>query len=609
MTARPTAQAAGRFQAARDAYEAGRSLDAYRILAALIPAEPRLADAHHLMGLCLIDLGAFAEAEKALQAALALDRRNPHLHAALGDLLRKPTRFAESEKAYRAALALDRRHVPAVVGLARLLLFLGRYVEVPQLTAPILAGANPPAAVKEVQAEALKHLGRMDEALALNQEAVAQGSVGSQLEVAGVLRELGRYEEAEAAAREAFGLLGDAPGAYVVHGRTLQDLGKTDEAEAAYREALRRAPLNDLAHEHLGELLWGRTADPEAAFREIDPLLATQATPGLVTLKARMLVRMKKHQEAHELLEAAVRAAPDEPSLRAAAAKTAILHDPALAEVALAHAEHAHGLVPDVPKITAILGEVCLAAGRPERSAEIAEKLLRHWSHDQALVALQAVAWRMTGDRRYHDLYDYERLAPTWIIDTPKGWSNLPEYLGDLAAVLEASHDVPVDAFGMTRRDGLQTKQHGLNDSHVVIRAFHQALEAPIREHLARIGKGRDPLRSRNRGGYQTLSGWSVKTTAGAHHPSHLHTEGWLSSAFYVTLPPAVQKDRQGWIKFGEPGVATQPKLEAEHYVKPDPGRFVLFPSYMWHGTLPFEGEGTRLIMSVDLGPASGRKA
>ena len=49
MTARPTAQAAGRFQAARDAYEAGRSLDAYRILAALIPAEPRLADAHHLI--------------------------------------------------------------------------------------------------------------------------------------------------------------------------------------------------------------------------------------------------------------------------------------------------------------------------------------------------------------------------------------------------------------------------------------------------------------------------------------------------------------------------------------------------------------------------------
>ena len=480
MTARLAAQAAGRFQAARDAYEAGRSLDAYRLLAALIPTEPRFADAHHLMGLCLIDLGEFEAAEKALQAAVGFDRRNPHLHAALGDLLRKPTRFAESEKAYRAALALDRRHVSAVAGLSRLLLFLGRYAEVPQLTAPILAGANPPAAVKEVQAEALKHLGRMDEALALNQEAVAQGGVGSQLEVAGVLRELGRYHDAEAAAREAFSMLGDAPAAFIVHGRTLQDLGRTEEAEAAYREALRRAPLNDLAHEHLGELLWGRSADADAAFREIDPMLRQQATPGLVTLKARMLVRMKRHQEAFELLDAAVRAAPDEPSLRAAAAKTAILHDPGLAETALAHAEHAHALVPDVPKITAILGETCLAAGRPERSAELAEKLLRHWNEDQALVALQAVAWRMAGDRRYHDLYDYERVVGSWVIDTPKGWSSLTDYLADLAAVLEGAHDVPVDAFGMTRRDGLQTKQHGLNDSDVVVRAFYEALEAPI---------------------------------------------------------------------------------------------------------------------------------
>jgi tetratricopeptide (TPR) repeat protein len=604
--ARPGRQAAGRFQAAREAYEAGRSLVAYNLLNSLPPSELRFADAYHLMGLCLIDLGEFDTAEQALRVALSLDKRSAALHAALGDLLRRPTRFAEAEKSYRAALALDRRHVAAVVGLSRLLIFLGRYSEVPQLTAPILAAANIPAAVLEVQAEALKHLGRMDEALALNRRAVEAGSAGSQLEVAGVLRELGRYQDAEATARGSFATLGDAPAAFIVHGRTLQDLGRNDEAEVAYREALRRAPLNDLAHEHLGELHLGRTDDHEAAFLLLDRALAHQATPGLVTLKARMLVRLGKPDQAYALLDQATRAAPDEPSLHAAAAKTAILHDPALAEVALAHAERAHGLVPDVPKITAVLGETCLAAGRPERASDLAEKLLRHWGDNQALVALQAVAWRMLDDPRYRGLYDYDKVVGSWIVDTPKGWPNLSSFLGDLAKVLEASHDVPVDAFGMTRRDGLQTKQHNVGDAGSVIAAFHTALDAPIREHVARIGRGKDPLRSRNRGGYRTRSGWSVKTTAGSFHPSHLHTEGWLSSAFYVELPEAVeQPGRQGWIKFGEPGIPTRPKLEAEHYVKPDPGRFVLFPSYMWHGTLPFTGEGTRLIMSVDLAPAS----
>src|SRR5690349_17893545 len=64
---RPSPQAAQRFSAAREAYEAGRSLDAYRLLNPLLEAEPRFAAAHHLAGLCLIDLGDFQAAEQALK--------------------------------------------------------------------------------------------------------------------------------------------------------------------------------------------------------------------------------------------------------------------------------------------------------------------------------------------------------------------------------------------------------------------------------------------------------------------------------------------------------------------------------------------------------------
>ncbi len=47
----------------------------------------------------------------------------------------------------------------------------------------------------------------------------------------------------------------------------------------------------------------------------------------------------------------------------------------------------------------------------------------------------------------------------------------------------------------------------------------------------------------------------------------------------------------------------TRPKLEAEHFVKPPPGLLVLFPSYMWHGTVPFSGEAPRLTVAFDLIP------
>ena len=44
--------------------------------------------------------------------------------------------------------------------------------------------------------------------------------------------------------------------------------------------------------------------------------------------------------------------------------------------------------------------------------------------------------------------------------------------------------------------------------------------------------------------------------------------------------------------------------MEAEYFVEPAPGKLVLFPSYMWHGTIPFTDPSTRLSVAFDLAPA-----
>jgi len=46
------------------------------------------------------------------------------------------------------------------------------------------------------------------------------------------------------------------------------------------------------------------------------------------------------------------------------------------------------------------------------------------------------------------------------------------------------------------------------------------------------------------------------------------------------------------------------PPLRAEFYLRPQPGLLVLFPSYMWHGTVPFSGTQTRLTIAFDIVPA-----
>jgi uncharacterized protein (TIGR02466 family) len=96
-----------------------------------------------------------------------------------------------------------------------------------------------------------------------------------------------------------------------------------------------------------------------------------------------------------------------------------------------------------------------------------------------------------------------------------------------------------------------------------------------------------------------------VRLRPGGFHRDHFHPEGWLSSAFYVETPDAAldTKDKQGWIRFGQPPFITNPPLPPDHFVRPKPGRLVLFPSYMWHGTVPFATEEARMTVAFDAVP------
>ena len=122
---------------------------------------------------------------------------------------------------------------------------------------------------------------------------------------------------------------------------------------------------------------------------------------------------------------------------------------------------------------------------------------------------------------------------------------------------------------------------------------------------MARLGKGEDPLRRRNTFDYRIQGAWSVRLRPNGFHRDHFHAEGWLSSAFYVETPETAlgTDEKQGWIRFGQPPFRTEPPLPAEHYVRPKPGRLVLFPSYMWHGTNAIHGAETRTTIAFDAVP------
>ncbi|MFC3071001.1 2OG-Fe(II) oxygenase family protein [Phenylobacterium soli] len=454
------------------------------------------------------------------------------------------------------------------------------------------------------QADALKAAGRLGEAAQAYARAAAQypRSAVAEHNLAATLGDLARYGEAEARARAAFAKGLDAPETWMVLARALQGQRRFDESEAAFAEALRRRPAMAEAHRELAQLIWMRTGDIGVATRALDRAIAGEPqNPVLRLVKAKALEFAGDEAGSYRVLREAA-AGRDDYVLEAMAADAAARIGEA--EVGLAHADRALRLAPGERLTQTTFAQACLAAGRPEAALAALIDLRRQAPQDQHVIALLATAWRMLDDPRYRALYDYDAFVGQERLATPDGWPDLEAYLADLASALLEVHAFWTHPFDQSLRGGSQAPDI-LNEEHPAIRAFPAALGPAVARHLQRLGQGPDPVRSRNTGRWAFQGAWSVRLRPNGFHANHVHPQGWLSSACYVALPKAVEgAGREGWLKFGEPGIPTRPVLEPEHFVKPEPGLLALFPSYMWHGTVPFGGEEPRLTIAFDLAPA-----
>jgi tetratricopeptide (TPR) repeat protein len=452
---------------------------------------------------------------------------------------------------------------------------------------------------------ALQASGRSEDALAVYERAVivAPRSAVAEHNVAGVFGDLARYAEAEAAARRALAKGLDAPETWLVLARALQGQARLDEAETAYRESIRRRPSDAASQRDYAQLLWMRSGDLQSASVTLDAAIAANPSNGpLAIVKSKLFQFAGDDSGAYATLAAAIGRTPRDTGLLSAAATAAARAG--APEAGLACAESALAIQPGETSLLLARAQARLATGDAAGAATDALELRSRVPQDQFVIAVLATAWRLLGDARYRELYDYPSLVLPLRLEAPRGWSDLSAYLPDLARALVDFHAYRTHPFDQSLRGGSQAPDL-LNSSHPAIRALPQALDPALRQALAQLGSGGDPLRARNTGRWRFAGIWSVRLDPGGRHVSHVHTRGWLSSACYVDLPELGEEPRrEGWIQFGEPGIPTRPALDAEHFVRPEPGKLLIFPSYMWHGTIPFPRGQHRLTFAFDLLPA-----
>jgi tetratricopeptide (TPR) repeat protein len=419
--------------------------------------------------------------------------------------------------------------------------------------------------------------------------------------------DLGHVDEAVTAARRAIALGLEAPETRLVLARALQSSRQLDDAEHAFRDAIARRPTYADAHRDLAQLVWMRTGRADLALARLERALrAAPANAALYAVRSTVLEAAGDIDAALGAAEAGLAYAPADKDLLRQAAQLSIQLGRIDRGLALA-GQAAHGTAAGSAE-SIVWCEALLAAGRVDEADEAARALVDALPNSQYAVALQAVAWRLRGDPRYRSLYDYDALVSVQRLEPPPGWASVDAFLDELAVDLDGLHAFRAHPLQQSVRGGSQLPLQAPELARPLVTALFESIGAAVHRHLDRIGTGAGPMRARNRGRGAITGAWSVSLRAGGFHTDHVHPHGWLSSACYIALPPAIgtgaDHDRAGWLRLGRPALRTQPPLDAEHYVRPEPGLLALFPSYMWHGVEPFDDSVRRLAVAFDVVPA-----
>jgi hypothetical protein len=368
-------------------------------------------------------------------------------------------------------------------------------------------------------------------------------------------------------------------------------------------------PRRAEAHDSLAQLIWMRTGNIIEATRVLDQALEKyEHDDALWATKASLLQGAGDARGAYACLaKPAARPRPS-PSLLIRAGLAAVEFEPA---TALRLAEQSIRAQPNNPTARKLLCAAYLGVGDGAAAMAECATLLKATPDDQYLIAMQTTALRLLNDPRYEALCDYDNMVLSQSLETPPGWSDLTSFLTELSSRLSALHNPHGHRLlYQSLRQGTETTQDLSRSSDPVIRALFDAFAAPIARYRHQIGQGQDPLRRRNRGASRFNGSWSVRLHSAGYHTSHVHPRGWISSACYIELPDSMRAGptAEGTLSFGAPGMLTTPALDAELSVRPEVGLLVLFPSYFWHGTLPFHSEQPRLTVAFDVVPDSSAR-
>ena len=571
--------------------QAGQAIDKLRRLAKKAPTSPEV---WHLSALAYKAIDDSLTAKRHFLKSLKINNQQPEVHNNLANLYKAEHSYIKAEKHYGIALSMNRSYSDAKKNLALCYAAQSKHSSAIDLFSELLHS-------KQIDVVALCGLADSQREIGLSEDAVLnyQKVLGLNPNhvVAwhnmGLTHHLqGERVNAQECYEKAFLLANSDPRIVQSYTSILAETGEADKAIDVLIQSVDAMPNQVLLHRRLNELLWENERSKEFGTSYERAIIAEPNDEDLHSAFITQLFRAGQVERAKTVLDRSL------PRFKRSAELLALKGQ--------IHAElkdymNSKSALQDSLKI-----EFTKQAAQPlvklailqqdyELAQETVSSLIAKDDRCQMSWALQSLLWRLQEDPRYGWLCDYENLIKTYTLETPEGYDSLEQFLSALEQVLDSKHLSEVEPLEQTLRHGTQTAARLFHGPEPELKALRKSLSSLVERYIADLRDDeKHPLIQRKSNKFLFSGSWSVKLKPKGFHVNHVHPEGWISSSFYIRIPPSVQSQGdkfEGCIKFGESPLGLGDGEVVERVIRPEPGMVVLFPSYFWHGTVPFSGE------------------
>ena len=571
-----------------------------------VPDEP---NALFLLGGVKKKFGDLKEAQDLMLKALAKHPNPEQVHNSLANVFREDGQYSDAISHYEMAIDRNPDYIDALFNLGLLHHAEQRY----ESAAEVLEQANTkqPNSPQILNAlgTAYKELSKAKEA-----ELAFKQAIAVQPNYVKALNNLGGLFRTQHRQREAVGVLEKAIVAAprVVEPRFIlanifYELGQFEKADEQYRTILSLQPDHAETHEALNRLYWEHGKSDLYGKSYSVGITASPYAVELCQKHLQALESVGRIEEALGHAQSYLKSFPSHAGLHQMAAR---LHAfDGNADEADAYYKSAVDLAPDNPAIRLDASKHMMQVGEFKLAINELAVAEEFEPDNQRLWAYKGLCWRMLGDDRHEWLNNHENYVVPATIETPSGYASTEDFLSALKADLQRYHTTRQAPVDQTLHGGSQTHGMLFDRPDATIQLLKQTLYEPIQDFVSNLPKAdtEHPLLRRNTGAADFATSWSVWLRDGGFHVNHVHTMGWVSSSFYIDVPENDEDqdaDHQGWIKFGESGLLLGGNDQPVKFIKPEPGMLVLFPSYMWHGTVAHRQDADRMTAPFDLLPA-----